>query len=102
MAGKGVRSILTPSQKHVPKRIPMSASPAVASSPVDAILQQIQSRLGPTQSREAQVFASHFFRRVSADDIAARPLDQWVGLVLGLLDFVRVRKPGTPSIRVFN
>jgi glutamate dehydrogenase len=80
----------------------MSASPAVASSPVDAILQQIQSRLGATQSREALAFASHFFRRVSADDIAARPLEQWVGLVLGLLDFVRVRKSGAPSIRVFN
>jgi glutamate dehydrogenase len=80
----------------------MSANPAVASSPVDAILQQIQSRLGATQSREAQAFAGHFFRRVSADDIAARPLEHWVGLVLGLLDFVRVRKPGTPSIRVFN
>jgi glutamate dehydrogenase len=80
----------------------MSANPIAATPAADAILQQIQARLGAAQSRDAQVFASHFLRRVTADDIAARPVDSWVGLILELLEFVRVRKPGAPSIRVFN
>ena len=80
----------------------MNAIANAAPSAADAILQQIQSRLGPAQAREAQVFASHFFRRVSADDLASRPVEAWTGLVLGMLDFIRVRKSGAPSVRVLN
>jgi glutamate dehydrogenase len=80
----------------------MSANPLPATSAADAILQQIQARLGAAQSRDAQVFASHFLRRVTDDDIAARPVESWVGLILGLLEFVRVRKAGVASIRAFN
>jgi len=80
----------------------MNAIANSAPSAADAILQQIQSRLGPAQAREAQVFASHFLRRVSQDDLAARPPETWAALVLGLLEFVRVRKPGVPRVRVFN
>jgi glutamate dehydrogenase len=80
----------------------MNAIPNAAPSAADAILQQIQSRLGAAQSREAQAFASHFLRRVSADDLAARPVETWTNLVLGMLEFIRVRRPGSPSVRVFN
>ncbi len=80
----------------------MNAKPLVATTVTDTVVQQIQARLGPAQSKQAQAFASHFFRRISADDIAARPVEAWVGMILGLLDFVRIRKPGAPNVRVFN
>jgi len=79
----------------------MNASLAPApSAAATSILQQIQQRLGPAQS--AQAFASHFLRRVSADDLAARPAEDWAGMILGLIDFVRVRKAGGSNVRVFN
>jgi len=80
----------------------MNAIASAAPSAADAILQHIQSRLGGAPARDAQQFAAHFLRRVSADDLATRPAEQWAALVLGVLDFVRVRKPGTPNVRVFN
>ena len=57
----------------------MSANPAVASSPVDAILQQIQGRLGPTQSRHAQASPSHFFRPGCEAERPAPPAGQRAG-----------------------
>jgi glutamate dehydrogenase len=80
----------------------MNAQPLPATSVVDAILQQIKERLGSAQSAQAQTFATHFFKRVSADDIAARSPESWAGLVIGLLDFTRTRKIGVPSVRIYN
>ena len=80
----------------------MNAQPQPAMNAVDPILQQLKAKLGPAQGAQAQAFASHFLRRVSADDIATRPAEAWVALLSGVLDFVRVRRPGTPRVRVFN
>ncbi|HEX6832463.1 MAG TPA: NAD-glutamate dehydrogenase domain-containing protein, partial [Rudaea sp.] len=80
----------------------MNAQPIAATSVVEPILQQIKQRLGAAQSAQAQAFANHFFKRVGADDLAARPPESWTALVLGLYEFFRTRKPGVPSVRVFN
>ena len=42
------------------------------------------------------------FKRLDAEDLAARTAETWEALALCLLDFLRVRRPGTPSVRVFN
>src|SRR6185437_12357943 len=78
----------------------MNAQTIPAPSAADSILQQVMQRLGSAPS--AQVFATHFLRRISADDLAARSVDDWTGMIRGMLDFVRVRKPGVPNVRVFN
>jgi len=78
----------------------MNAQTIPAPSAADSILQQITQRLGPTPN--AQTFATHFLRRISADDLAARSVDDWAGMIRGLLEFVGVRKPGVPNVRVFN
>ncbi|MGA9334073.1 MAG: NAD-glutamate dehydrogenase, partial [Rudaea sp.] len=80
----------------------MNAHVDAPTSVVDLVLQQLKQRLGSAQSAQAQGFATHFFRRVSADDLAARPVEDWVALLISLLEFVRVRKPGVPAVRVFN
>jgi glutamate dehydrogenase len=78
----------------------MNAQPISASPAADSILQQIVQRVGPAQN--AQAFATHFLRRVSADDLVGRPVEDWAGMILGLIEFVRVRKAGAPNVRVFN
>jgi glutamate dehydrogenase len=80
----------------------MNAQPIPAASAVDPILQQLKQRLGAAQGAQAQVFACHFFKRVSDEDIASRPVEAWTAVIAGLFEFVRVRKPGTPRVRVFN
>ena len=78
----------------------MNAQPISAPSAADSTVQQIMQRLGPAQN--AQTFAKHLFKRVNREDLLARSTDQWAGLVERLLEFVGVRKPGVPNVRVFN
>src|ERR1700684_3238696 len=80
----------------------MNAQPIPATRAVDPILQQLKQRLGAAQGAQAQVFASHFFKRVSDDDIATRSPESWTSVVAGLYEFLRVRKAGVPRVRVFN
>ena len=61
----------------------MNAQPVPATRAVDPILQQLTQRLGAAQGAQAQVFASHFFKRVSDEDIAARSPDSWTAVVAG-------------------
>ncbi len=51
----------------------MSALPHPSGTAAEAVLTHIQHRLGGAPSRDALTFATHFFRRVSAEDLAARP-----------------------------
>jgi len=80
----------------------MSALPKDDGSAADAVLQNIQTRLGAAKSRDAQAFATHLLRRVAAEDLAARPADSWAALALSLLDFLRVRPADAALVRVFN
>ncbi len=80
----------------------MNAQVHASKSDVKSILQQITNRLGAGQSIQATSFARHLLGRVSNDDIAARSVDAWAGLIPDLLEFVRERKAGVPKVRVFN
>ncbi|MEP6483347.1 MAG: NAD-glutamate dehydrogenase domain-containing protein, partial [Rudaea sp.] len=80
----------------------MNAQPTAASTAVDPILHHLKQRLDPAQGAQAQDFASHFFKRVSEEDIASRSPEIWTALIAGLFDFIRVRKPGAPRVRIVN
>ena len=81
----------------------MSAKSENAQSPaVEAVLTELKSTLSAARLKEAQGFAAHLLHRVTAEDLAARPAAQWAAMALDLLEFVRVRKPGVSSVRVFN
>jgi glutamate dehydrogenase len=76
-----------------------------ASAPVttlDAILQELKGRLPAARCKEAQAFAGQLLRRVGADELASRSAADWAALAQDLLEFVRVRKLGKASVRVFN
>jgi len=82
----------------------MSAKPSVASeqATVDAILDHLKGELSAARQGNAQTFARAFFRRVPAEDLAARGSGAWCALLRGLLDFMQVRRPEHPIVRVFN
>jgi len=80
----------------------MSAQPSVAATDVAAVLDQLAHRVAAAQAPQAQAFAAQLFKRLDAEDLAARTAETWAALALGLLDFLRVRRPGTPRVRVFN
>ncbi|HSE12329.1 MAG TPA: NAD-glutamate dehydrogenase domain-containing protein, partial [Rudaea sp.] len=80
----------------------MSALAQEAGSTADAVLQNIQTRLGTARSRDAQAFAAHLLRRVAPEDLAARSAESWSALALGLLDFLNVRPAAAAHVRVFN
>ena len=69
---------------------------------VEVVLELLKTRLSAPRFAEAQIFVTQFFKRIPQEDVAARTPNDWAALVLGLLDFLRVRKTGQPSIRVFN
>jgi glutamate dehydrogenase len=80
----------------------MSAQPSVPATDVAAVLERLAQRLAPAQAPQAQAFTVHLLKRVAPEDLAARSAETWAALALGLLDFLRVRRHGTPSVRVFN
>jgi len=81
----------------------MSALSAAAPvTTLDAIQAELKSRLPAARYKEAQAFTAHLLRRVGSDDLAARAPAEWAALALDLLEFVRVRKLGKASVRVFN
>ena len=80
----------------------MNAQPIPAANAVDPILHQLKQRLGGALGAQATMFASHFFKRVSDEDIVSRPVETWTSVIAALFEYMRVRKPGTPRVRVFN
>ncbi len=80
---------------------------AETASPVDQdalepILVHLRARVAAPRRREAEAFARQFFRRVGADELSVRGPEAWTSLLLGLLEFLQVRQPGTAKVRVFN
>ena len=82
----------------------MNAKPSAMTeqATVEAILAHLAGRLSASRQAQAQAFARAFFRRVPAEDLASRGTAAWSALLVGLLDFMQVRRPEQPSVRVFN
>ena len=80
----------------------MNAKLAPSDTTVDAILAELKPHLSAAQNQQARMFVTQFFKRVSEDDVGERPAQTWAALIRGLIEFVSVRKAGSPSVRVFN
>ena len=59
-------------------------------------------RLGSGLDIDAGRFARSYFSDLSTDDLTASPPEHLAAAALGHLEFARQRRPGSPSIRVFN
>ncbi|HET9189562.1 MAG TPA: NAD-glutamate dehydrogenase, partial [Rudaea sp.] len=80
----------------------MNAKPSAVARADDPLPQAILAALGTAATPLARPFVEHFFSRIGSEDRSAHAADAWSGMMRGLLDFVRVRKAGTPNLRVFN
>ena len=72
------------------------------SAPVDAVLAELRNRLSGSRFQDAERLVGVFFRRVPADELAARPPAAWAALLCGMLDLVAVRLGENANVRVFN
>lgn len=70
-----------------------------ARKPVLAAVRRLAGKAG---RRDAVRFAEGFYRRLTADELPLHSVDGWAALANDLLDFARLRAPGTASVRLFN
>ena len=69
---------------------------------LDPIFQAIRRLVGKSGHVHASAFAAELYARMSEDELPVHGADGWAAMACDLLDFARVRKPGAPSVRLFN
>ncbi|NOT89915.1 MAG: NAD-glutamate dehydrogenase [Lysobacter sp.] len=69
---------------------------------LDPVFTAIRKRAGKTRENDASAFASAFYQRMTDDELPMHGAEGWAALANDFLDFARNRKPGTPSVRLFN
>ncbi|HSX64844.1 MAG TPA: NAD-glutamate dehydrogenase, partial [Pseudoxanthomonas sp.] len=79
----------------------MSPAP-VPSFSLEPIFAAIRKRVPSARHAEARAFAEAFYKRMEADEYPHHSPEGWAAIACDMLDFARVRKPGTASVRVFN
>ncbi|SDQ29188.1 glutamate dehydrogenase [Pseudoxanthomonas sp. CF125] len=77
------------------------AKPAPGFS-LEPIFTAIRKRLPAARQAEAKAFAETFYKRMEDDEYPHHTPEAWAALACDMLDFARVRKPGTTNVRVFN
>jgi glutamate dehydrogenase len=84
-------------------RRPVARKPARAGTTLlDPIFDAIRKRAGKVRQDDASAFAGAFYQRMTEDELPMHGADGWAALANDFLDFARNRKPGTPSVRLFN
>ncbi len=69
---------------------------------LDPVFAAIRKRAGKTREDDASAFASAFYQRMTDDELPMHGAEGWAALANDFLDFARNRKPGMPSVRLFN
>lgn len=97
---------IAPSAKPIPATPPKPrAAKAGASAPAFSLqpIHDALKTLVPSAKREqAKVFADAFYRRMEQDEFPHHSAQGWAAMAVDMLEFARVRKPGTANVRVFN
>ncbi|MEO6102379.1 MAG: NAD-glutamate dehydrogenase domain-containing protein, partial [Pseudoxanthomonas sp.] len=62
----------------------------------------MRKRLPAARQAEAKAFAESFYLRMEEDEYPHHSPEAWAALACDMLDFARMRKPGTANVRVFN
>jgi glutamate dehydrogenase len=86
----------------VPRKQAAKTLDRAASGLLDPIFDAIRKRAGKGRQDDASAFASAFYRRMTEDELPMHGAEGWAALANDFLDFARKRKPGTPSMRLFN
>jgi len=69
---------------------------------LDPVFAAIRKRMPAARQAQAQAFAESFYKRMEEDEYPQHGPEAWAALACDMLDFARVRKPGTANVRVFN
>jgi glutamate dehydrogenase len=77
-------------------------SDRAAAGLLDPIFDAIRKRAGKSRQDDASAFASAFYQRMTEDELPMHGAEGWAALANDFLDFARKRKPGLPSVRLFN
>ena len=80
----------------------MTAQDAASGTAVEQILDHQSRQLQGAALQENQVFTREFLQRVPPEEVAARGVAEWAGMVQSILDFLRERESGVAKVRVFN
>src|SRR5690348_3705862 len=99
LANAQPQAVSLTSRKSRSGRTSMNAKPSAVARADDPLPQAILAALGTAATPLARPFVEHFFSRIGSEDRSAHAADAWSGMMRGLLDFVRVRKAGTPNLR---
>ena len=78
------------------------ATVAAPSITLEGVLAELESRLTGPRLRDAQRLARAFFRRVPAEDLAARGAGAWAALLGGIHGLLQVRQRDAGNVQVFN
>jgi glutamate dehydrogenase len=82
------------------------AAPRAAAAPQGFSLQPIhdalKGRVPAARREQARIFTAAFYRRMEQDEYPHHSPDGWAAMAVDMLEFARVRKPGTANVRVFN
>ena len=69
---------------------------------LEPVFAAIRKIAGKARQDDAAAFAAAFYERMSPDEVLLHTPEAWAALANDFLDFARNRKPGVPSVRLFN
>lgn len=84
------------------QRVVSPVSTQVQAFSLEPVFAALRKRYPAARQAEAQAFAGDFYRRMEADEFPHHSAEEWAAIAGDTLEFARVRKPGTASVRVFN
>ncbi len=80
----------------------MSSAADAQQSTLHDVLEALRERLPAPRFKDAKLIAEVFCRRIPEDDFRNRSAADWAGMLAGILEFIRERRPETPKVRLFN
>lgn len=102
---KGTKSSRPTPGKRVADAVARStpkAGAALVAFSLQPIHDALKARLPAAKREQARLFAEAFYRRMEQDEYPHHTPEGWAAMATDMLEFARVRKPGTANVRVFN
>lgn len=75
---------------------------AAAGLSLQPIQDALKARIPAARREQVRVFIEAFYRRMEQDEYLHHSPETWAAMAADMLEFARVRKPGTAKVRVFN
>lgn len=75
---------------------------AAAALSLQPIQDALKARIPAARREQVRVFIEAFYRRMEQYEYLHHSAETWAAMAADMLEFARVRKPGTAKVRVFN